>query len=36
MTAERQKRANIATSEVLRQSMINQSEGEKQKQINEA
>ena len=36
MTAERQKRANIAMSEGLRQSMINQSEGEKQKQNNEA
>jgi len=36
MTAEREKRANIATSEGVRQAMINQSEGEKQKKINEA
>ena len=36
MTAERQKRADIAASEGLRQAMINQSEGEKQKKINEA
>ncbi len=36
MTAERQKRADIATSEGVRQAMINQSEGEKQRKINEA